>query len=70
MILLSLPIAQPRNKMVADFLSKSKPLQESLFRLHHNTIMGLAPRMVDQYRMQYIKVKANKAALVESYLSK
>ena len=58
----------PTKEMVSDYLSK--PLQGSLFRLHCNTIMGLTPEMVDDYSMQYMQAKADKAALVNDYSSK
>ena len=54
--------------MVSDYLSK--PLQGSLFRLHRNTITGLTPEMIDQYSMQYVQAKVEKAARVNDYLSK
>ena len=54
--------------MVLDYLSKL--LQGSLFRLHRNTIVGLASEMIDQYIMQYVKAKAEKAAPVDDYFSK
>ena len=58
----------PTKEMVADYLSK--PLQGSLFRLHRNVIMGLTPEMVDQYKLEYHKAKAGKAALVGDHLLK
>ena len=32
--------------------------------------MGLASEMIDQYSMQYVKAKAEKAAPVDDYFSK
>ena len=58
----------PIKEMVADYLLK--PLQGSLFQLHQNTIMGLTPEIVDQYKLDYHKAKAGKATLVRDDLLK
>ena len=58
----------PTKEMVTDYLSK--PLLGSLFWLHRNTIMGLTPEMVDQYKLEYHKAKAEKATLVGDHLLK
>ena len=48
----------PTKEMVSDHLSK--PVQESLFRLHHNAIMEITNEEYDRYKMEYAAAKKRK----------
>ena len=56
----------PPKEMVADYLSK--PLQDSLFCLHWNTLMGITPELADQYQMEYAAAKVVKEKLTHDHL--
>ena len=57
----------PTKEMVSDYLSK--PLQGSLFRAHHNTLMGITPELDIQYKLSYAKGKALRAKEASNHLS-
>ena len=57
----------PTKEMVADYLSK--PLQDSLFHLHWNTLMGITHDLADQFQMDYAAAKIARAKLPNDYLS-
>ena len=57
----------PTKEMVADYLSK--PLQDSLFCLHRNTLMGLTPELATQYQNDYSAEKIARAKLIGDHLS-
>ena len=57
----------PTKEIVADYLSK--PLQGNLFRLHRNTLMGLATNVATQYQTDYSVEKLARAKLVSDHLS-
>ena len=57
----------PTKEMVSDYLSK--PLQGSLFRTHHNTLMGITPELDMQYQLSYEKDKALRAKKAIDHLS-
>ena len=57
----------PTKEMVSDYLSK--PLQDSLFRDHRNTLMGITPAIDIQYKLLYTKNKVLKAKEAKDHLS-
>ena len=58
----------PTKEMTSDYLSKL--LQESLIRLHRNTLMGLTPALDIQYKLSYAKDKALRVQKAIDYYSK
>ena len=57
----------PTKEMVSGYLSK--PLQGSLFQVHHNTLMGITPELDLQYKLSYVKDKALRAKAARDHLS-
>ena len=57
----------PTKEMVSDYLSK--PLQDSLFRIHHNTRMGITSEQADKYKLEYAAAKVAKAKMASDHLS-
>ena len=45
----------PTNEIMSNYLSK--PVQESLFRLHRNAIMEITNEEYDRYELEYAAAK-------------
>ena len=57
----------PTREMVSDYLSK--PLQGSLFRTHHNALLGMTAELDIQYQLSYAKDKALRIQKAIDYYS-
>ena len=57
----------PTMEMVSDYLSK--PLQDSLFRVYCNVLMGITPAIDIQYKLLYEKNKVLMAKKAKDHLS-
>ena len=57
----------PTKEIVSDYLSKL--LQGSLFQKHHNTLLGITPEQVDQYKLKYAVKKSLRSKATSDHLS-
>ena len=57
----------PTKEMISDYLLK--PLQDSLFRLHRNTLTGITLELTDQYKLEYVVAKAANVKMESDHLS-